>query len=273
MAEARGGRRREYASDADRVRAWRERRKNQARLAQQQAATPTDPAEAIATLADAVPLLRREAREALERFAEVARTITVATELVADPAAIDAHLRRVQADADKVRADAAAEIADLREQLDTAVEDRADADAAAAAAEDAAAAAAETLEVARREHTAERGRWQQQCDTAERDHARQVADLERHIGELTAQVEQHTEQMTVLRSEADNAAAVAAATVARLDSDLAAARAESRTERERAETSRGDAAVDRAHLEAARARVDELRAELRELRELRSSTR
>ena len=112
--EARGGRRREYATDADRVRAWRQRQKDKARAQQQHDALPTDPTSAIGTLADAVPLLRRETQAMLETLTTIASSITTATDLLADPAAIDAQLRRVQAEADKVRADAAAEIAALR---------------------------------------------------------------------------------------------------------------------------------------------------------------
>ncbi|MFB9703052.1 hypothetical protein ACFFRM_18690, partial [Rhodococcus aetherivorans] len=102
---SRGGRRREYASDAERVRAWRQRQKEAARAERLAAATPTDPAQAVSTLAQAVPLLRQETQAAFERLSEVAASITAATALLADPAVLEAHLRRVQADADKVRAD------------------------------------------------------------------------------------------------------------------------------------------------------------------------
>ncbi|UIR39671.1 hypothetical protein LZP97_26705 (plasmid) [Rhodococcus sp. DMF-1] len=105
---SRGGRRREYASDADRVRAWRQRQKERARAERLAAAAPTDPVAAVSTLAEAVPLLRQETQAALARLTEVAASITAATALLADPAALDAHLRRVHADADKVRADAGA---------------------------------------------------------------------------------------------------------------------------------------------------------------------
>lgn len=62
-------------------------------------------ASAITTLTKAVPLVRQEARAIVDRLTEVAAAITAATELVSDPAALDAHLRRIQVDADKVRAD------------------------------------------------------------------------------------------------------------------------------------------------------------------------
>ncbi|MEF9411288.1 MULTISPECIES: hypothetical protein [Rhodococcus] len=301
MGDAKGGRRREYASDAERVRAWRQRQKDKARADQQRQATPTDPASAITTLTEAVPLLRQEAAAAVDRLAEVARSITAATELLADPAALDAHLRRIQADADKVRADAGVEIAALREQLGTALDDRADADAAAAAAETAAADATARLEAARRDHeqtlhrlhaehrdrltalTAEHAaateRWQRQLDQAQQTHRAQVADLEHRIGVLTAQAEDHRDQLTRLRADADNAAAAAAATIERLGADLAAARAETAAERERTdrvradlEAARTEAAAAHAQADAARERADELRAELREVRTATQAT-
>lgn len=269
----RGGRRREYASDADRVRAWRQRQKEAARAERLEAAAPTDPVAAVSTLAEAVPLLRQEAQAALARLGEVATSITAATALLADPAALDAHLRRVQADADKVRADAGAEIAGLREQLDAALDDRADADAAAAAAVAQADDATTQLAAARREHQSELDRlhadhaaaldaWTTRFEESEAAHRRRTADLE-------ALVEQQRDQLARLRAAADQAAA----TVGRLESDLATARADTAAERDRTEAVRADLAAARAETAAARAQVDaardradELRTELRELR-------
>ncbi|UYF97133.1 hypothetical protein OCS65_28325 (plasmid) [Rhodococcus aetherivorans] len=269
----RGGRRREYASDADRVRAWRQRQKEAARAERLEAATPTDPAQAVSTLAEAVPLLRQEAQAALARLSEVATSITAATALLADPAALEAHLRRVQADADKVRADAGAEIAGLREQLDTALEDCADADAAAAAAVAQADDATAQLAAARREqrdeldrlradHAAALDAWATRFEDSEAGHRRRTADLE-------ALVEQQRDQLARLGAAADQAAA----TVGRLETDLAAARAETAAERDRTEAVRADlaaaraeTAAARAQVEAARDRADELRTELREVR-------
>ncbi|WP_416063809.1 hypothetical protein [Rhodococcus indonesiensis] len=270
---SRGGRRREYASDADRVRAWRQRQKQAARAERLAAATPTDPAAAITTLAEAVPLLRQETQAALERLSEVATSIAAATALLSDPAALDAHLRRVQADADKVRADAAAEIAALREQLDTALDERADADAAAAAALAQADDATAQLAAARREHQSELERlradhtaaldaWTTRFEDSDAAHRRRTADLE-------TLVEQQRDQLARLSAAAEQATA----TVGRLDVDLAAARAEVAAERERTEAVRTDLAAARAETAAARAQVDaareraeELRTELRELR-------
>ncbi|NGP09248.1 hypothetical protein G6038_28000 [Rhodococcus sp. 14C212] len=272
----RGGRRREYASDAHRVRAWRQRQKEAARAERLEAATPTDPAQAVSTLAEAVPLLRQETQAALARLSEVATSITAATALLSDPAALDAHLRRVQADADKVRADAGAEIARLREQLDAALDERADADAAAAAAVAQADDAATALAAARREHQEELDRlradhtaaldaWTTRFEESEAAHRRRTADLE-------ALVEQQRDQLARLRAAADQAAA----TVGRLESDLAAARADTAAERDRTEAVRADLAAARAETAAARAQVDAAREradELRtELRELRSTT-
>ncbi|WP_330767020.1 hypothetical protein [Rhodococcus sp. M8-35] len=269
----RGGRRREYASDADRVRAWRQRQKEQARAERIAAAAPTDPVAAVSTLAEAVPLLRQETQVALARLTEVASSITAATALLADPAALDAHLRRVHADADKVRADAGAELARLREELDTALDDRADADAAAAAALAQADDAAAQLTAARREH-------QDALDRLRADHTAAVeavqaraADTDaahrRRITDLEILVDQQRDQLADLRATAEQGAA----TVGRLESDLDAARAETVAERGRTEAVRADLAAARAETAAARAQVDaardradELRAELREVR-------
>ncbi|WP_064060073.1 hypothetical protein, partial [Rhodococcus pyridinivorans] len=214
--EARGGRRREYATDADRVRAWRQRQKDKARAQQQQDALPTDPTSAIGTLADAVPLLRRETQAMLETLTTIASSITTATDLLADPAAIDAQLRRVQAEADKVRADAAAEIAALQDELDTARTERADADAAATAADAEATEALAQLTAARAEHAAAQDRWQQQLDQAASAHREQIVGFEHRIELLTGQLDEHRERLTRAIAEKDAAAATAAEHTRRL---------------------------------------------------------
>ncbi|MGV9946988.1 hypothetical protein [Rhodococcus aetherivorans] len=273
MTQGRGGRRREYASDADRVRAWRQRQKEAARAERIEAATPTDPAAAVSTLAQAVPLLRQETEAALERLSEVAASITAATALLSDPAAVEAHLRRARADADKVRADAAAEIAALREQLDTAREERADADAAAAAADAETTAALAQLTEVRREHAESLAHLQQEFDRAAERHREQTVGLEDRIAALTAQVAEHRDRLSRAAAEKDTVAAAAADTARRLEAEIAAARSAAAAERDRAETVRADleaarteAATAHAQADAARERVDELRGELRELR-------
>ncbi|MBC2586950.1 hypothetical protein [Rhodococcus aetherivorans] len=269
----RGGRRREYASDADRVRAWRQRQKERARAERLAAAAPTDPVAAVSTLAEAVPLLRQETEAALARLTEVASSITAATALLADPAALDAHLRRVHADADKVRADAGAELARLREQLDAALDERADADAAAAAALAQADDAAAQLTAARGAHERELDRLRVEHTAAVEAVQARAADTDaahrRRITDLETLVDQQRDQIAQLRAAAEQGAA----TVGRLDADLAAARAEAAAERDRTEAVRADLAAARVEIAAARAQVDaardradELRTELREVR-------
>lgn len=72
MSESKPGRPREYASDADRVRAWRARQKEKAAPAAAESAEPADPAEAAATLAQILPLLRQEAAGTIAKLSAVA---------------------------------------------------------------------------------------------------------------------------------------------------------------------------------------------------------
>ncbi|WP_254072953.1 hypothetical protein [Rhodococcus rhodochrous] len=158
----------------------------------------------------------------------------------------------MQAEADKVRADAAAEIAALRDELDTARTERADADAAATAADAEATEALAQLTAARAGHAAAQDRWQQQLDQAATTHREQIAGLEHRIELLTGQLDEHRERLTRAIAEKDAAAATAAEHTRRLEPELTAARTA--------------AAAAPAQAEAARERVAELRAELQDLR-------
>ncbi|KAF0956907.1 hypothetical protein [Rhodococcus sp. T7] len=291
MAENKPGRPREYASDADRVRAWRARQKQETASAAAEAELPTDPAEAAAALAQVLPLLRQEAGGALDRLSAVADRITGAVDLLGDPAAIDAHLRRAQVTADKVKADAADEIEKLRNQLEAALDDRANADVAAQAAEAAAAESATALAEAQREHAeqvqalrvahgeeltvlaeehaAVLDRWRQEMETAAAEHRDKAAEqhelvesLRRHNADLLTQIDQ-------VRSESDRAAAAATASIERLEADLTEARTAVQSERSRADaardelaTTKADLATAQAQAAAARERAGELRDEL-----------
>ncbi|MBC2644536.1 MULTISPECIES: hypothetical protein [unclassified Rhodococcus (in: high G+C Gram-positive bacteria)] len=176
MSESRPGRPREYASDADRVRAWRARQKGKSgSTTAETTETPTDPIEASATLAQSLPLLRQEA----DRLSAVATRITESVNLLGDPAAVDAHLRRAQVAADKVRADAAAEIEQLRDQLDTAIDDRINADAAAQAAEQAAEQSATALAEANADHA-------EQLRTMESSYRERLVEQEQLVESLRA---------------------------------------------------------------------------------------
>ena len=260
MSESsRPGRPREYASDADRVRAWRARQKEKSGKATTETAeAPTDPAEASTTLAQSLPLLRQEA----ERLSAVADRITESVNLIGDPAAVDAHLRRAQVAADKVRADAAAEIEQLRDQLDTAVDDRINADAAAQAAEQAADQAVTQLAEANADHA-------EQVRTMENSYRERTAEQEKLVESLRAQAAELGDEVAEIRAAADRAAAASAATIGRLESDLDQARAAVLAERTRTDdirdelaAARADLAAARTQTEASRERVEELRAEL-----------
>ncbi|MGV9870861.1 hypothetical protein [Rhodococcus koreensis] len=253
MSENKPGRPRVYESDADRVRAFRARKRQEA--AAVSADVPADPAEAAAALAQVLPLLRLEAGGAIEKLSAVADRIATAVDLLDDPAAIDAHLRRTQVAADKVRADAAAEIEQLRDQLETAIDDRANADAAA---EDAAAALADT----QRQHA-------EQLDALTAVHQEELsahAEVLDRVASLDTEIAQ-------VRGDAERAAAAAVATIGRLEADLAEARAAVTAERTRADavrdelsTTRADLAAARAQTDAAKERIEELRTELAQAR-------
>ncbi|EME65039.1 hypothetical protein G352_10882 [Rhodococcus ruber BKS 20-38] len=152
---------------------------------------------------------------------------------MSDPAVIDVHPRRVRAEADKVRADFGAEIVRLREQLDTALKNRADAAAAVAEAEAEAEADEKVAQLgaAHRKHQdeLERSRVEHAAEL-ERGHGR-FAKTDAHgqrITDLEALAQWQRGQITRQRAESDKAAA--AATIGRLESDLAAARADTQTE-------------------------------------------
>lgn len=296
MAEKKGrGRPRVYESDAARVAAWRSRQQQQEEAAAAEAARPDDPAEAAEALAQVLPLLRQEASGAVERLSAVADRITSAVDLLGDPAAIDAHLRRAQVAADKVKADAAAETEELRNQLEAALDDRANADAAAQAAEAAAAQSSTALAEAKREHAEQTQalqvahqaeltalaeehaavleRWRQEMETAAAEHRAKAAEqhelvesLRRHNADLLTQIDQ-------VRSESDRAAAATTASIERLEADLTEARTAIQSERTRVDSARDELAATRADLAAAQAqaaaareRADELRAELADAR-------
>ncbi|KAF0957317.1 hypothetical protein [Rhodococcus sp. T7] len=278
MSENRPGRPREYASDADRVRAWRARQKEKvAPAAAEFVETPVGPAEAAVTLSQVLPLLRQEAEGAVARLSAVADRIIGSVDLLGDPAAVDAHLRRAQVTADKVRADAAAEIEQLRDQLDTAVDDRANADAAARAAEQAAEESAGALADARRDHGDQLHALavvhEEEMTALTAEHRAKNAEQHSLIESLRTRTTELGEEITQVRGAADRAAAASAATIGRLESDLDEARIAIQSERTRADevrdelaTTRADLATAQAQAAAARERVEELRADLTEAR-------
>lgn len=303
MSENKPGRPRVYASDTDRVRAWRARQKEGAAgAAVETPGPPADPGEAAATLAQVLPLLAQEAEAARVRLSAVADQITKSVDLLVDPAAVDAHLRRAQVTAAKVRADAAAEIEQLRDQLDTALDDRVNADAAAQAAEAAAEEAATALVDAQQqhveqvqalaaahqeeltaltaEHTAVLNRWQQQMETADAEHREKIAEQHQLVESLRTRNTDLGNEIAQIRGESDRAAAASAATIDRLETDLDEARTATASERTRVDeirdelaTTKADLATAQAQAAAARERAEELRADLTEARGRTTTTR
>lgn len=211
----------------------------------------------------------------------------------------------MRADAEKVLADAGAEIADLREELEATRHDRDTADLVARTAENAAAEVSERLEKAEArhrdecadydkkisdtaaEHAATVLQWQKRLDEMQAEHDRQVATLEDRVAEGDRQISDRDRQNSELRiyldeartenekvrTDADRQNAAAAATIERLDADLIAARTAAADERGRANRlrddlsdARADTSAARAEVASARDRAEELREELRELR-------
>lgn len=289
--QRRPGRPRIHDTPADRVRAHRERKRAEA----QAAALPDppaadDPEGAVSALVDVLPRLRQEAEGMAGRMAAIAAQITAATTVLGDKPALDAHLRRAHAEAAKVRADADAELADMRERLGAALEDRVNADAAAEAADTDAAAAREVLETDRVAHaeqmTALTQEYQREREQARAEHDRIVQALKaeavdagiRHtvdVDTLTAQIaaaenarDAMAEQRDAARLSAERDGVAAAAMIARLDTDLGTEKQTAQAERECAENARQELnaalielAEARAQAAAARERADELRAE------------
>ncbi len=299
----RPGRPRIHDTPADRVRAHRERKRAEA-AAQTVPTTsvPADPEVAATTLIEAVPLLRKEAGEAITRLTAVAERIAAAVDVLGNDTVVDTHLRKAQTEAAKVRADADAALAAMREQLDTALTDRANADAAADAADtaleqatrehddalqQAAMAHAEELKALADEHAATLARWKTDRETTAAEHTAQVdglttrletagrlaRDAEAEVVALTTRLEQahtdaarHAADAEQARTTAARDAAAATATITRLDTDLTAARDAATAERERTDAAREELAQTRIELAETRAHATATQERIEELR-------
>ncbi|MFC4604468.1 hypothetical protein [Rhodococcus kronopolitis] len=149
--KARPGRPRQYASDADRVRAFRTRRKAREQQGEIEALTTATPGEAVGTLERTLEDLRTVTTTSIEQFNVFARQITAAVDKLTDPDALDAALHRATVELEQTKAKYEADLAELRARHEAAVEDRANADAAVDAvdAELAAAVADHGLELER----------------------------------------------------------------------------------------------------------------------------
>jgi len=246
------GRPRVYESDADRVRAYRARKRAEAEAAAWELPAD-DPAAAATALADVLPLLRAEAKGAAEGLSKIAERIEAATTVLSDASALDAQMRRAETEIAKERAEAASTVADMRRQLDTAVDDRANADAAAGAAEQEAAAARETLDRITVEHQAAVAELTEAC----RSRDQQIADM-------TSKLDTVTQERDTAVAHAEKAATTAADTIRRLDATITAERDAARDERQRADAARDELATVRIELAEVRAREEALRTQVSE---------
>lgn len=304
-AKPRVGRPRKYDSPADRVRAHRERVRRRREEQQLQESLPATPADAATDLRAAVDALRTLTAASIEQHTAVATRITAALDKLADPAAVDAQLQRSAAELAKVRADADAKTAKLREQLSRAVDDRDNADAAVDAvdreladARDAHTEKVRALEAAHHDelariderHAAELARHRD-------EHAAAVTELETTVADLRATVATQQQQLGRVTAEHDRLGSDLddlRELLTRTESDVERARAESTrhaesaarataeltAERERVadlrdalEAARVSAASAQAAETAARERLDELRGDLTQARDDASAAR
>ncbi|WP_137872463.1 hypothetical protein [Rhodococcus sp. Q] len=208
------GRPRKYASDADRVRAFRARQKQRERDGDVEAVETATPTEAVGVLEKTLTDLRALSAGTLEQFTVVARQITAAVDRLADPEVVDAALHRANVELAQTKAAHATELADLRAKLDIAVDDRANADAAVVAvdAEYAAAAEAHNAEIETLA-TAHEARLQELADEktsalADRDAALAAADERADL--LRDQLRESQEHLAAAERRADAAEQAAA---------------------------------------------------------------
>lgn len=289
------GRPRIYATDADRVRAFRQRKKDRHQDGELESIAAATPNEAVGTLERTLTELRGTTTSALEQFTVFARQITAAVDKVTDPAALDAERHRVAVDSAQTKARYDADIAELRTRLDTALEDRQNADAAVAAVDAQLAATVQQhqqdLEQLTRDHHTEIERREQAHSIDLQNAAEQLAALEsdrdtriseaaaeaealrlqlheasRHLAaaEQRAESAERTveklaeaadQRIADLRSAADRAASAAASTIARLEESLQLERASTTAARDKVDALRDD--LEQARIDSGAARAAE----------------
>lgn len=200
-APASGGRVRQYATNAERTRAWRERRKQEVEAAGQAAPAPAEgqsPELAVASLASVIPALRETLAAGEARIADQRRLVEDAIALLADPELVDERLESAKAESARLVTNAQATTQEAR--ADAARARRAE-EASRLAADDAAAAAdaatAETarlesdLDTLRAEHADLVQRAEQDAAAAEQARA-DLAAATRHVQALTDELEAAT---------------------------------------------------------------------------------
>ncbi|HET8993156.1 MAG TPA: hypothetical protein VFN32_05105, partial [Rhodococcus sp. (in: high G+C Gram-positive bacteria)] len=265
------GRPRKYDSPADRVRAHRERARR--RKEAEQLAELTDPAtpiDAAANLTAAVTALRALTAASIEQHTAVATQISAALDKLTDPGALDAQLHRTATELAKVKADADAVIARLKERLAQATDDRDNADAAVEAVDrelsDARAAHSEKFRILESEHHDELARVNEEHADALRrhgdEHAAAVAEHEQTVNDLHATIATQREHLDAAAGERERLGTELGETRDRL------ARADTAVERARADTERHAATIGRleSDLGTERSRVAELRDALEDAR-------
>lgn len=202
----RPGRPRKYASDADRVRAFRARQKEKQRTGDLEAVATGTPTEAVGTLERTLGELRTITTDSLDRFTLAAAQITAALDRLTDPVALDDELRRAKVDLAQQQAAYETELSDLRVRFDAALDDRANADAAVEAVDT-------ELESARVEHAAEIERLtaahRAELDDLGRDHQDRITEIEAdrdvRVAAATAEADTLRTRLTETRTDLERA--------------------------------------------------------------------
>lgn len=232
-ARPRPGRPRKYASDADRVRAFRARQKAKDQEIDLEAVASATPSEAVGTLERTLTDLRTVTGGALEQFSLAARQITAAVDRLSDPAALDGALHRADVELARQKATYETELKELRAKHAAAVDDRANADAAVEAVDAELAAALQAHRTEVEQLTAEH---RTETDELERSHRTRMGEL--------------AEQITALEVDRDARLSAAAAEIDTLRTQL-------RESEGRAEAANQRATVAEMAVDAARQRAAE----------------
>ncbi|MBP1158776.1 chromosome segregation ATPase [Rhodococcus sp. PvR044] len=127
--KVRPGRPRQYASDADRVRAFRSRRKAREQQGELDALANATPSEVVGVLERTLEDLRTVTANSIEQFNVFARQITAAVDKLSDPDALDVALHRATVELAQTKAKYETDLAELRTRHEAAVEDRVNAEA------------------------------------------------------------------------------------------------------------------------------------------------
>ncbi|SDD40744.1 hypothetical protein [Rhodococcus tukisamuensis] len=238
--KARPGRPRQYASDADRVRAFRSRRKAREQQGELDALPTATPSEAVGVLERTLEDLRTVTTTSIEQFNVFARQITAAVDKLSDPDTLDVALHRATVELAQTKAKYEADLAELRSRHEAAVEDRANAEAAVDAVDTELAAAVS-------DHRLE-------LERLSADHEAELRALEEtHTGQLRAV----TEQIAAVEAGRDTRLAAAESDLDGLRGRLREAQARADAAERRAETAEQSAAASELRAEQAGAAAEQ----------------